>query len=232
MGGDVFIMRHISDGLSKCSIVIHAESGSTVAAYSNSAATTKVKDAKEIGTSGSYVITGLNTGTYYVKAEKGTKSKTSSEITFSAYAVKDVVLTYNLDLIIDGRTQRTFTSKNATVRVVTDQNFVGIKGNTSDQYVAYYYVAVDVTNYSTLHIRGFNSGDTQNNVHAGINVGSSYTSTAKEITFTTTRRNYTIDVSGLSGTMYIALNATSFQWNPDTGEMHRAEAAVEDMWLE
>ena len=97
------IVHHIGGGggLSKCSIIVHVETGSTVGAYSDSAATTLVKLGKEIGTSGDYVITGLNTGTYYVKAEKGSQSAKSSAITFSAYGVNEVTLAYGLFIIKD-----------------------------------------------------------------------------------------------------------------------------------
>lgn len=82
-------------GLSKCSIIVHVDTGSTVGAYSNSAATTLVKTGKEIGTNGSYLISGLETGTYYyVKATKGAQTAISAAITFTAEGVKEVTLSY------------------------------------------------------------------------------------------------------------------------------------------
>lgn len=83
-----------SGGLSKCSIIVHIDSGSTVAAYSNASATTKVKDAKEIGTSGDYLITGLNVGTYYVKATKNTDETISGAVVFLAVGVVDLPMSY------------------------------------------------------------------------------------------------------------------------------------------
>lgn len=93
--GDAFIVRRGGGGgLSKCSIIVHIDSGSTVAAYSNASATTKVKDGKEIGTSGDYLITGLNTGTYYVKATKNTDETISGAIVFSADGIIDLQMSY------------------------------------------------------------------------------------------------------------------------------------------
>lgn len=100
-----------SGGLSKCSIIVHIDTGSTVGAYSNSAATTLVKTGKEIGTSGDYLITGLNTGTYYVKASKGGQSAISSAITFSNYGIKDVVLSYAFVIWQNGDGLADFNSK-------------------------------------------------------------------------------------------------------------------------
>lgn len=91
---EAFITRRGGGGLSKCSIIVHIDSGSTVGAYSDSAATTLVKMGKEIGTSGDYVITGLNTGTYYVKASKGTNSIISTALTFQSYGANYVELSY------------------------------------------------------------------------------------------------------------------------------------------
>lgn len=81
-------------GLSKCSIIVHIDTGSTVGAYSNSAATTLVKAGKEIGTSGDYVITGLEVGTYYVKATKNEQTAVSKAVSFTGYGVKEISLNY------------------------------------------------------------------------------------------------------------------------------------------
>lgn len=94
--GDAFIVRRGGAGLSKCSIIVHIETGSTVGAYSDASATTLIKTGKEIGTSGDYLITGLSVGTYYVKATKAGKTAISSAITFTDYGIEDVVLSYAL----------------------------------------------------------------------------------------------------------------------------------------
>lgn len=231
--GDLFIMKQPNSGLSKCTIIVHVETGSTVAAYSNSAATTKVKDAKEIGTSGSYVITGLDTGTYYVKAAKGTKSKISSAITFSAYAVKDVVLTYNLDLIVDGVVQTAFTAHGATATYNSANNTLDVKpdGSYWSSQEAYHSVLVNLTSYSSLKIKCRNSGDTTS-VHARIVGGATYDATTISQNISTTMTTLTVNVSALTGNKYISINASSYLYNPDTEEKHVAVASIEDMWLE
>lgn len=234
--GDAYIVRRGGgSGLSKCSIIVHVETDSTVAAYSNPAATTKVKDAKEIGTSGSYVITGLNTGTYYVKAEKGTKSKTSSAVSFSADAVKEVTLNYSLDLIVDGVVQSgiSFVSHSATATYDSSDKTLKIKADGSlwVGQEAYYSVNVDVTNYTSLKVKCRNSGDT-NSVHARIVGGSTYDATTISQAISTTLNTHTINISGLSNSIYISINASSYLFNQDTGEKYVAVAAIEDMWLE
>nr|DAH65428.1 MAG TPA: hypothetical protein [Caudoviricetes sp.] len=90
-------VHHIGGGggsLSKCSIIVHIDTGSSVGAYSDAAGSTKIAPAKEISTSGDYVISGLDIGTYYVKAEKNSDSTISSAITFSAYGIKELTLSY------------------------------------------------------------------------------------------------------------------------------------------
>lgn len=82
-------------GLSKCSIIVHIDTGSMVGAYTDSSHTTLVKAGKEIGSSGDYVITGLAAGTYYVLATKNGKSATKT-VTFSADGIKDAALAYQL----------------------------------------------------------------------------------------------------------------------------------------
>ena len=92
------VVHHIGStgGLSKCSVVAHTDTGSTVAAYSDAGCTVKVRDAKEIGTSGDYVIGGLPVGTYYLKAVKGDECAVSGAVTFTDFGVKDITLSYAL----------------------------------------------------------------------------------------------------------------------------------------
>lgn len=97
--GEAFIIRRggSGGGLSGCSVVAHIDTGSTVAAYSDAAATVKVRDGREIGTSGDFLITGLSAGTYYIKAEKGEKSRVGI-VTFSGESIEYLDWTYDLPL--------------------------------------------------------------------------------------------------------------------------------------
>lgn len=94
----VFIMGSGGSGLSRCSIIVHIDTGSSVAAYSNPAATDTylVKTGREIGTTGDYIISGLEVGTYYVKATKSGKTKVSSAVTFQSYSVLYLVMNYSM----------------------------------------------------------------------------------------------------------------------------------------
>lgn len=77
---------NIKHGGTKSIIIISIDSGSTVAAYSDAACTTKIKDAVE-KSRGEFWITGLDNETYYIKAtlneEEAIESYTISE--FGAY---------------------------------------------------------------------------------------------------------------------------------------------------
>lgn len=146
-------------GLSKCSIIVHIDSGSAVAAYSNAAATTKVKDAKEIGTSGDYLITGLPTGTYYVKATKAGKTAISSAIAFTDYGIEDVVLSYALIIWKngDGLTafQSTFTKVygNPSSALATNGNVIMTFPTYGDSQVTIASAnSYNVSDYSALEI--------------------------------------------------------------------------------
>ena len=76
----------------KSTIIVSIDTGSTVAAYSDSSYTTLVKTASEKST-GEYWITGLNNGTYYIKATKGTDTATES-YTITEYGVYRITMSY------------------------------------------------------------------------------------------------------------------------------------------
>lgn len=76
----------------KSTIIVSIETGSTVAAYSDSSYQTLVKTASEKST-GKYWLTGLANGTYYLKATKGTDEATLA-YTISEYGVYRVSMAY------------------------------------------------------------------------------------------------------------------------------------------
>ena len=76
----------------KSTIIVSIETGSTVAAYSDSSYQTLVKTASEKAT-GEYWLTGLNNGKYYIKAAKGSDVSTTS-YTISEYGVYRINMTY------------------------------------------------------------------------------------------------------------------------------------------
>lgn len=76
----------------KSTIIVSIETGSTVAAYSDSSYQTLVKTASEKST-GEYWLTGLNNGTYYIKATKGSDVSTIS-YTITEYGVYRITMTY------------------------------------------------------------------------------------------------------------------------------------------
>lgn len=75
----------------KSTIIVSIDSGSTVGLY-NSSYTTLTKNAVEKA-AGQYWITGLDNGTYYIKATKGTDS-TQQSYTISQYGVYRINLSY------------------------------------------------------------------------------------------------------------------------------------------
>lgn len=83
----------------KSTIIVSIETGSTVAAYSDSSYTTLVKTASEKST-GEYWITGLNNGTYYIKATKGANTATES-YTITEYGVYRLTMGYTITITLN-----------------------------------------------------------------------------------------------------------------------------------
>lgn len=77
----------------KSTIIVSIETGSTVAAYSDSSYQTLVKTASEKST-GEYWLTGLDNGTYYIKATKGSDEATTS-YTITEYGVYRITMSYS-----------------------------------------------------------------------------------------------------------------------------------------
>ena len=76
----------------KSTIIVSIETGSTVGIY-DSTYTTLIKSASE-KTAGEYWLTGLNNGTYYLKATKGSDVATTS-YTISEYGVYRISMAYS-----------------------------------------------------------------------------------------------------------------------------------------
>lgn len=76
----------------KSTIIVSIDTGSTVQAYSDSSYQALVKTASE-KTTGEYWLTGLDNGTYYIKATKGTDTATAS-YTISEYGVYRIAMAY------------------------------------------------------------------------------------------------------------------------------------------
>ena len=203
--GDAFIVRRGGGtGLSKCSIIVHVETGSTVAAYSNSAATTKVKDAKEIGSSGSFYITGLDTGTYYIKATKSGKSAIKS-VNCNAYSIFEVTLVYEVVLFENGTISllgdTTIISRTEASQVVTEWGVSGnnlyIRASSSVGSAANIYGgftnAYNFSGKSTLYITVSGDGE----------IGINSTNTASYVTHVTvsgtTSKTYSIPLGSYQG---------------------------------
>ena len=205
-------------GLTKCSIVVHIETGSTVAAYSNSAATTKVKDGKEIGTSGDYIITGLNPGTYYVKATKGTRIKISDAIVFTDAGIKSVTLLYSFVIYENGAVNpalgsltRVAQSSSGDKSFSTEVNITLTEvsyNSTSVHQTCKFENPVDVSPYTTLHIVAKkvtnNYGGTASSTGSvGINTSGTAMTYSVSISESNDFAEYTIDVSSLYGDYYV-----------------------------
>ena len=75
----------------KSTIIVSIETGSTVGIY-DSTYTTLIKSASE-KTTGEYWLTGLDNGTYYIKATKGSDTATAS-YTISEYGVYRIAMAY------------------------------------------------------------------------------------------------------------------------------------------
>lgn len=76
----------------KSTIIVSIDTGSTVAAYSDSSYQTLVKTASEKST-GEYWLTGLDNGTYYLKATKSGQTTTMA-YTISEYGVYRITMSY------------------------------------------------------------------------------------------------------------------------------------------
>lgn len=77
----------------KSTLIISIDSGSTVQVYSNSTYTTLIKTATE-KSAGQFWVKGLDNGTYYLKATKGTDTSTLA-YTIAEYGVYRISMTYN-----------------------------------------------------------------------------------------------------------------------------------------
>lgn len=82
----------------KSTIIVSIDTGSTVAAYSDSGYTTLVKTATE-KSSGEFWITGLDNGTYYLKATLSGDEATTS-YTITEYGVYRITMAYVPDQVI------------------------------------------------------------------------------------------------------------------------------------
>lgn len=115
----------------KSTIIVSIETGSTVAAYSDSSYQTLVKTASE-KTTGEYWLTGLANGTYYIKATKGSDVSTAS-YTITEYGVYRITMTYtvipefsytgNYELVSDNDTPITTSADNWKIRFLTSGTF-------------------------------------------------------------------------------------------------------------
>ena len=77
----------------KSTIIVSIDTGSTVAAYSDSSYQTLVKTASEKST-GEYWLTGLANGTYYIKATKS-GDETTTSYTITEYGVYRIGMSYD-----------------------------------------------------------------------------------------------------------------------------------------
>lgn len=165
MGSAFIVRRGGGGGLSKCSIIVHIDSGYTVGAFSNSAATTLVKTGKEIGTSGDYVITGLDVGTYYVKAVKGAQSVISNAIMFTGYGIKDVVLSFEVIFYDGGNNISMFSGGSYTTEY---GGGLLLNGNSGVSSVSLF----NIRNFSTMEVharKATSSGVVADRCHVGVN---------------------------------------------------------------
>lgn len=96
----------------KSTLIISIDSGSTVKVYSNSTYTTLLKTATE-KTAGQFWVKGLDNGTYYLKATKGTDTSTLA-YTIAEYGVYRIRMAY--------RTVPEFTYTGGTYEVVQDDD--------------------------------------------------------------------------------------------------------------
>lgn len=88
----IFNMVGSGGSSTKSTIIVSIDTGSTVAAYSDSDYQILVKPASE-KSEGEYWLTGLANGTYYIKATKGSDEATTS-YTISEYGVYRISLAY------------------------------------------------------------------------------------------------------------------------------------------
>lgn len=88
----IFNMTITGTSSTKSIMIISIDSGSTVAAYSDAACTTLVKNATE-KSSGEFWITNVDNGTYYIKATKDSDEVIKS-CTISEYGVYRITMNY------------------------------------------------------------------------------------------------------------------------------------------
>lgn len=245
--GEGFIVRRGGDtgGLSGCTVVVFAGSGSTVAAYSDAACTTKVKDAKALGTGGSYYITGLSVGTYYIKATRGTQTKISPAVSFAAEGIQTVTLSYEKLLFRDGVLAAELGSLRKNYGAGANSTWKLESGNlkasneTTQAGYASIYAGfdnpIDITGFTALHVRAKSiSWDLDVATHR---IGLSATNTTNYediLTYVSPDAGdfteFSVDLTGLSGTSYylIVFQNIKASYNKYGG----METTISEIWLE
>lgn len=189
----------------KSTIIVSIETGSTVAAYSDSSYQTLVKTASEKST-GEYWLTGLANGTYYLKATKGTDTSTLA-YTIAEYGVYRISMAY--------RTVPEFTYT-GTYELV-DDNGQDISGalNTANWKIR--FLTGGTLSFSNLYgaadgidiflVGGGGGGGTGN----GGGGGGGYTATVPNQTvLTNTNYSVTIGAGGASGGQNLAGGSSAF----------------------
>lgn len=189
----------------KSTIIVSIDTGSTVAAYSDSSYQTLVKTASEKST-GEYWLTGLNNGTYYIKATKGADEATTS-YTIAEYGVYRISMAY--------RTVPEFTYT-GTYELV-DDNDQDISGalNTANWKIR--FLTGGTLSFSNLYgaadgidiflVGGGGGGGTGN----GSGGGGGYTTTVlNQTVLTNTNYSVTIGAGGASGGQNLAGGSSAF----------------------
>lgn len=243
MGEGFIVRRGGTGGLSGCTVVVFAGSGSTVAAYSDAAATVKVKDGKELGTGGSYYITGLAVGTYYIKATRGTQTKISPAVSFAAEGIQTVALSYEKVLFRDGvlaaelgNLHKNGGSGAAALWRLEGGNLQAANDTSQGGYANLYGGfdnPIDITGFTALHVRAASIyGDLDVSAHS-IGLAATNTTSYADIEASVSpsgSAEYTVDLTGLSGTSYYLIvfhnlkaGYNKYGWMTTT---------ISEMWLE
>lgn len=133
-------------------------------------------------------------------------------------------------LIENGTAKQTFTANSASVGQSDGYLYV-TKLSGYDPGASTYYTTVDLTDYNTLYIDGFNRGNDYD-VHAYVKVQSADGATTKaQVQLPTSRTTATIDVSAITGNCRILLESQAHLFNYDTGQYRVSEPAIYNLYL-
>lgn len=193
----------------------------------------KVLTAKN--TSGKWVFAIPETGEWTVKATLGDNSAEVKKNITAEKQFEEVELGYSLELIKNGVALVNYSTSTAKVSTESDGALRIAYDNSSWNGTGIWYVTINVTKYSIVHIDGYYSKFNYGNGVPTVNIASTYNGSAKaSASLTLSRASHEIDLTSVSGDANgnAVLSIRSSAYNDDTKGWQSSPAYIYNLWLE